>query len=167
MPASPSSNGWWAAGRWISIFFKPCAHWSGRRRKASPHPHHRSHPSHDIGGNRFSRRRATLLQSGGPAARDALLACQQAQSSDRRVRVARPAPAHLPQASFLRLPTCGGHFGAPRFVNAKKVLRLIQSSRAAQGALPEATCGAANGRSRPPQSGARPGTIGPRSNLGR
>jgi len=42
--ASPSSNGWWGASRWISIFFeKPCAPWSGRQRKASPHPHHRSH----------------------------------------------------------------------------------------------------------------------------
>jgi len=37
-------DGWWAASRWTSIFFeKPCAHWSGRQRKANPHPHHRSH----------------------------------------------------------------------------------------------------------------------------
>jgi transposase len=64
---------WSAANRWISIFFgKPCAHWSGRQRKANPHPHRRTHPSHghpshDIGGNGFQRRRAAALQLGRAA----------------------------------------------------------------------------------------------------
>lgn len=34
--------------RLTSIFFgKPCAHWSGQRRKANPHPHRRSYQSDD------------------------------------------------------------------------------------------------------------------------
>jgi transposase-like protein len=42
--ASSNSNGWWAASSWTSIFFeKPCAPWSGRQRKANPHPHRRSY----------------------------------------------------------------------------------------------------------------------------
>jgi transposase len=33
-----------AENNWTSIFFeKPCAPWSGRQRKANPHPHHRSY----------------------------------------------------------------------------------------------------------------------------
>ncbi|MDH2348162.1 helix-turn-helix domain-containing protein [Bradyrhizobium sp. SSUT77] len=72
-PASPSSNGWWAASRWTSSFFgKPCAHWSSRWRKANPYRHHRSRQSHDSGDNRFPCQRPTPVPPRGAAARDLL-----------------------------------------------------------------------------------------------
>ena len=45
----------------IDFFEKPCAPWSGRQRKANPHPHHRSHRSHDAGSSRFACRCAALV----------------------------------------------------------------------------------------------------------
>ncbi|WP_404541257.1 transposase [Bradyrhizobium sp. USDA 223] len=81
MPALLNSSGWWAASKWTSIFFgTPCAHWSGLQRKANQHPHHRSHPSHDIGENRRQHRRTAPVPPRGLAARDLLPASQQAQS---------------------------------------------------------------------------------------
>ncbi len=64
----------------LDFFGKPYAHWSGQQRKASPHPHHRSHPSHDVGGNGSQCRRATALRPGWPATRDLLPASHQTQS---------------------------------------------------------------------------------------
>ena len=76
-PASPNSNGWSAANRWISIFFeKPCAPWSGRQRKANPLRIIEviQAMTSEAG---FQRRRAASLQVRRAAARDLLPASQQ------------------------------------------------------------------------------------------